>query len=266
VRIEDSRCLVVGGAHRLGYALALSLASSGAHVAVSSRSAAAADSARQEILRLGRRAAAVRGDVATRVDARHLVAQAASDLGGLDVVVFAASGPFTAREPATIGEDEWDASMDVIARGLLFVAQAAREQFLGQTTDTAQTTRASRPREEGTSRAPERGVVVAMTDVAAVQPWPLFAAHCAAKAAQTMVIRVLAKAWTQEGIRVCGVSPGPVDLADDDHRDASLRAASAIPSGSLVSPADVAAAVLLCIASSSMTGATVAVDGGALLR
>jgi len=38
------------------------------------------------------------------------------------------------------------------------------------------------------------GLVVMIEDVAAYQPWPAFAAHCAAKAAQAMLTRTLAKA------------------------------------------------------------------------
>ena len=42
------------------------------------------------------------------------------------------------------------------------------------------------------------GLVVMVEDVAAYQPWPSFAAHCAAKAAQAMLTRVLARALAPE--------------------------------------------------------------------
>src|SRR5207244_1992204 len=54
-----------------------------------------------------------------------------------------------------------------------------------------------------------RGVVVMIEDVAAYQPWPSFAPHCSAKAAQAMLTRVFARALAPE-VRVCGVAPGPV--------------------------------------------------------
>jgi pteridine reductase len=184
------------------------------------------------------------------------VRAAAAALGGLDAVVFAASGAFEPRPPEAIGEHEWDTSMDVLARGLFFVAQAAHEQFLTQPGAAA----------SSASAVPERGVIVALTDVGAVQPWAAFAAHCAAKAAQLMLVRTLAKAWAGDGIRVCGVAPGPVDLTDDLRREASARAAAQLPSGRLIRPQDVAAVVELCITTSGMTGTNVMVDGGALLR
>lgn len=268
MKIEGSRCLVVGGARGLGRQLALSLAADGAPVAVSSRSMAAAEAVRDELLERGARAAAVAGEVSTSSDARHLVAQAAAALGGVDAVVFAASGPFQPRPPQDVSEQEWAASMDVIARGFLFVAQAARARFLQQAqlaADDVSVAPARRP-DEPQSLPAERGVVVAITDIGAVQPWGAFAAHCAAKAAQLMLVRALAKAWATDGVRVCGVAPGPVDLRDDPRREASERAAARLTHGRLVRPEEVASAVRFCIATPSMTGGHVTVDGGALLR
>ena len=46
-------------------------------------------------------------------------------------------------------------------------------------------------------------------DVAAYEPWPSFAPHSAAKAAQAMLTRVFARALAPE-VRVCGIAPGPV--------------------------------------------------------
>jgi len=266
VRIEGCRCLVVGGARRLGREVALSLATQGAAVAVSSRSAAAAENTCGELQALGHRTVAASGDVGTHLDARHLVSRAAAGLGGLDAVVFTASGPFSPKRPELVEEAEWDASMDVLARGLLFVAQAAYEQFMlpGGGEESASASR-RRPGAAEPGPTAERGIIVVITDVAAVQPWAPFVAHCAAKAAQLMVQRVLAKAWAADGVRVCGVAPGPVDLADDERREASVKAARRAPSGRLVAAADVTAAVRLCITSAGMTGTTVTVDGGALL-
>ena len=80
-----------------------------------------------------------------------------------------------------------------------------------------------------------------LEDVAAYQPWPSFAAHCAAKAAQAMLTRTLAKALAPD-VRVCGIaSPGPVALEPGD--DESRRAAETALGGSGL-PDDVADAIL----------------------
>ena len=62
-------------------------------------------------------------------------------------------------------------------------------------------------------------------DVAAYQPWPSFAPHCAAKAAQAMLTRVFARALAPE-VRVCGIAPGPVAVEPEPGGAARRRDAS----------------------------------------
>jgi pteridine reductase len=98
-------------------------------------------------------------------------------------------------------------------------------------------------------------------DVAAYQPWPSFAAHCAAKAAQAMLTRVLARALAPE-IRVCGIAPGSVAVeAEQEER----RAAETLL-GRIGSPEDVAGAVVYLAGADFVTGTTLVVDGGRLLQ
>jgi pteridine reductase len=97
--------------------------------------------------------------------------------------------------------------------------------------------------------------------VAAYQPWPSFAPHCAAKAAQAMLTRVLARALAPE-VRVCGVAPGPVAVPPDQ---VDRRAAETLL-GRVGSPEDVAGAVLFLAASDFITGTSLVVDGGRLLQ
>ena len=52
--------------------------------------------------------------------AADLVAAAAAALGGLDALVYAASGPFVPQQPEQIDEETWDASLDTIAKGFFF--------------------------------------------------------------------------------------------------------------------------------------------------
>jgi NAD(P)-dependent dehydrogenase (short-subunit alcohol dehydrogenase family) len=243
VNVAGARILVVGGVHRLGRALALDLAGHGAALAVSSRTQGEASGAQVAALRAAGApdAAAIAGDVRLPAGAARLVADAHSALGGLDALVYAASGPFVPTPPQEIDEASWDASLDTIAKGFFFTACATRE-----------------------SLAPG-GAIVAITDYLGVQPWASFAAHGAAKAAQIHHVKELARAWAPDGVRVCGVAPGPVDLEDDEHRAATLRAAASVAAERLVTPADVAAAVRFCLETEGVTGVNVAVDNGSLV-
>jgi pteridine reductase len=178
------------------------------------------------------------GDVSRPDEARALVARAVTELGGLDLLVNAAGEGFAPKDVADLDEADWDSALGATAKGTFFVTQAAAPHL----------------RES-------RGVVVNIEDVAAYEPWPSFAAHSAAKAAQAMLTRVFARALAPE-VRVCGVAPGAVAVeAGQEER----RAAETLL-GRVGSPADVAAAVLYLARAEYVTGTTLVVDGGRLLQ
>jgi pteridine reductase len=178
------------------------------------------------------------GDVSDPAQARTLVERAVAELGGLDLLVNAAGEGFAPKPVDELTEADWDAAFGATAKGSFFVTQAA----------------APRLRES-------RGCVVMIEDVAAYQPWPSFAAHCAAKAAQAMLTRVLARALAPE-VRVCGVAPGSVAVEPGQEE----RRAAETLLGRIGSPEDVAGAVAYLASADFVTGATVVVDGGRLLQ
>jgi pteridine reductase len=104
------------------------------------------------------------------------------------------------------------------------------------------------------------GLVVMIEDVASFQPWASFAAHCAAKAAQAMLTRVLAKALAPE-IRVCGIAPGTVATAPELEE----KRAGETVLGRIGTPQDVADAVVYLLDARFVTGSTIFVDGGRLI-
>ena len=178
------------------------------------------------------------GDLGRAGEARALAERAADQLGGLDLLVHAASEGFEPRPIEEVDEAVWERAFGATAKGAFFVVQAAAPHL---------------------RRA--RGVVVMIEDVAAYQPWPSFAPHCAAKAAQAMLTRVLARALAPE-VRVCGVAPGPVAVAPEQlqrrARETLLRRVG--------SPEDVADAVAYLAGAAFVTGTTLVVDGGKLLE
>jgi 3-oxoacyl-[acyl-carrier protein] reductase len=232
--------LVAGGARRVGRAIALDLAEAGADVAISYHSSqSAAMETHHRIASLGRGTAAVQADVSDPTLAAQMVERAHDALGGLDVYVHCPSGGFVPRPPAEIDERTWDDALDTTAKGFFFAAQTAHRLMA----------------ESG------GGVVVAITDVAGLQPWPAFAAHGAAKAALIHLVKTLALAWGRDGVRVCGVAPGPVLMPDEGGGDAEETAL-----GRLGTPADVCQAVRFAIEADFVTGQNIITDGGRLLR
>jgi pteridine reductase len=178
------------------------------------------------------------GDVSRPDDARALVSRAIANLGGLDLLVNGASEGFAPKSVLELTEANWDLAFGATAKGSFFVTQAAAPHL----------------RESG-------GTVVMIEDVAAYQPWPSFAAHCAAKAAQAMLTRVFARALAPE-VRVCGVAPGPVAV---EPQQIDRRAAETLL-GRVGSPEDVAQAVVFLARADFVTGTSLVVDGGRLLQ
>jgi len=178
------------------------------------------------------------GDVAQVEQARGLVARAVERLGGLDLLVNAAGEGFAPKPLDELDETDWDAAFGATAKGSFFVSQAAAPHL-----------RAS------------RGCIVMLEDVAGYQPWPSFAAHSAAKAAQAMLTRALARALAPE-VRVCGVAPGPVAVEPGQEE----RRAAETLLGRIGSPDDVASAVVYLAGADFVAGSTLFVDGGRMLQ
>src|SRR5262249_5263558 len=178
------------------------------------------------------------GDLADAAAARRPVERAADELGGLDLLVNAAGEGFVPKPVDEVTEADWDAALGATAKGSFFVTQASARHL----------------REGG-------GVVVMIEDVAAYEPWPSFAPHSAAKAAQAMLTRVFARALAPE-VRVCGVAPGPVavEAGQEDRRAVNTLL------GRIGSPDDVADAVLYLAGASFVTGSSLVVDGGTMLQ
>ena len=178
------------------------------------------------------------GDLSDPGATRALVARASEELGGLDLVVHAAGEGFVAQPVEAVTEEDWDAAFGATAKGSFFLAQAAAPHL----------------------RESDLGLIVLIEDVAAYQPWPSFAPHSAAKAAQAMLTRVLARALAPD-VRVCGVAPGTVAVEPGQEE----RRAAETVLGRIGTPEDVAEAVSYLVRAPFVTGSTLVVDGGRLL-
>ncbi len=180
----------------------------------------------------------VHGNIAEVESARAIVQTAAEELGGLDLLVHAASEGFRPKPVEEITEDDWDSAFGATAKGGFFVTQAAAPLL----------------RES-------RGVVIMIEDVMGLEPWPSFAPHSAAKAALSMLTKVFARALAPE-VRVCGIAPGPVAVEPEQ---VERRAAESLL-GTIGTPEDVAEAVLYLAGAKFVTGSTLVMDGGRLLK
>ena len=244
VRLDGKVALVTGASRGIGLAVAEALAASGASVMLSSRKAEALEAATD----------ALEGDVAWSVanagdpdDAAACVAATVERFGRLDVLVNnAATNPY---HGPTLGIDlaAFDKTVQVNWRGPLVWTQQAWEAWM---------------RDEG-------GVVCNVASIGAMATEGGIGVYNGTKAALVHLTRQLASELAP-GVRVNAVAPGLVrtDMARALWEPNEERIAAHVPLGRLGEPVDVArAAVFLCSdAASWITGTTLTVDGGMLLR
>ena len=231
--------LVTGGARRIGRAIALAAHKSGYAVAIqANRSAAEAEALRDEIARAGGRAAVVRADLSDHAAVAALIAAAAAAVGPLTLLVNNAA----MFEPDAIGALEvkrFDRQFAVNLRAPLFLSEAFAAQA---------------PRNANSS-------IVNILDQRVLKLTPHFVSYTLAKSALHTATQMLAQALAPN-VRVNAVAPGPTMASARQQAEDFARQAAAVPLGHGPSPDEIAAAVIYLAGAQSVTGVTLAVDGG----
>ena len=250
---EGKKALVTGGGRGLGRAVALAFARQGADVAIAARSRDELDSVAGEIRSLGRRASVHVVDLADTEKAMDLVKAAATELGGLDVLVNNAGGIL--EMPGAIGPlaettiEAFDAMYAVNVRSPLFAAREAHRIMAKQG---------------------RGGAILNIVSIDAVFPAPTEGIYGSAKAALVNITKVLAYEAGSDRVRVNAIAPGVVEtrLTEAWLKTEEQRAdrASFYPINRVGVPDDVAgAAVYLCSDEAGwVSGNVLYVTGGQL--
>lgn len=230
---------VTGGASGIGLATARLLAERGAEVAVLDLNPSGVPAP----------LAGVRTDVRDDTSVRAAVQEAAERVGGIDVLVNNA-GIGAAGTIEDNADDEWRGVFEVNVFGMVRVTRAALPYL----------------RMSGSAAIVNTGSIVATAGL------PNRALYSSSKGAVSALTHAMAADHLPDGIRVTCVHPGTADTpwvqrllaaADDPAAErAALEARQ--PSGRLVSPEEVAAAIayLASPLASATTGTSLDVDGG----
>lgn len=245
----DGRVAVVTGASRgLGAAIALGLAEAGADVAAVA-SSEQVEETRERVAALGRRATAIRLDLARPGAAEAVMTAALAAFGRVDILVNGAG--VIRRAPALeVTEADWDAVINLNQRAVFFLSQAAARDMATR----------------------KKGKIITIASLLSFQGGILVPAYAASKAAVAGLTKALANEWAPMGIGVNAIAPGYMAtkltqaLRDDPDRDAAIR--ERIPAGRWGRPEDLAGAAVFLASDASdyVQGQTLAVDGGWLAR
>lgn len=249
MQLAGKAALVAGGAVRVGKAITLMLAEQGADVAIVYHTSESGAAETAQVARaFGVQAIAIRCDVAAVNDVEAMAHTVAETLGGVDVIVNAASlfaaTPVSPRAggPAALDAaavEKWQRVTRILVDGPWYVTTALLPMM----------------------RARGGGVVVNILDLAAWKPWRGFAAHTAGKAALLGLTRQMALELAPS-IRVNGVAPGPVLPPPAYPPERIAAAARRTLLGRWGTPEDVAHAVRYLIEADYVTGEVLFVDGG----
>ena len=245
--LEGKRVLITGGSSGIGRAAAIGAARHGADVAINyAGNDAAANEVVREIEGLGRRAIAIKGDVAEHSTAAAFVGQAADALGSIDVFVSNAGicpfHGFLDMPPET-----FERTMRVNLHGAYYMVQAAANRMV----------------EQGRG-----GAIVAVSSISALVGGEFQTHYTPTKAGIHSLMQSTAIALGRHGIRCNSVLPGTIltDINKDDLADVGKRErmAARVPLGRLGAPDDLAGPIVFLASDMAryVTGAALLVDGG----
>ncbi len=187
-RLMGRKALITGGDSGMGRAAAIAFAREGADVAINYLPAEEEDA--QQVIKLikdaGRKAVAIPGDLRDEAFCQHLVAEAVSGLGGLDILVSNAGRQQSHQSIMDISTEQFDWTMKTNIYAPFWIIKAALPHL-----------------KPGSA-------IIGTTSEQADNPSADLYDYAQTKAATTNYVRSLAKQLGHLGIRVNGVAPGPI--------------------------------------------------------
>jgi NAD(P)-dependent dehydrogenase (short-subunit alcohol dehydrogenase family) len=256
LHLEGKLALVTGGSKGIGLAVVRALAEEGAQVVAGARSSS------DDLSQLAKQYPVhfVPVDLGTTDGPAHLVAEAVSTIGGLDILVNNVGAAHTRVNGfLSVTDQDWTESLTITFLAAVRTTHAALSHLLDRKAST----------------------IVTICSVNSYLPDPAVIDYSAAKAALVNFCKALSKEVGPRGVRVNTVSPGPVatDLwlgkdgvaatiasaAGGETAEAvAQRAAAGMLTGRFTRPEEVADLVVLLASdrAGNVTGSDLVIDGG----
>ena len=233
--------LITGAAKRLGRAIALDFAASGAAIAVHYRhSASEAAAVVRQIEQAGGCARAFAAELTDAGQVARLVDQTVEAFGRLDVLIACAAG-FRRTPWSQVSEADWDAMIDGNLKSTFLLARQCAGRM-----------------DPGSS-------IVTFGDWSGLRAYRDYLPYCVSKAGVIALTKALALELAPD-IRVNCICPGTVLPPDHADQAALDRIRAATPLAKIGSPQEIVAAVRFLVCDSSFTtGVVLPVDGGRLI-
>lgn len=242
--LRGKRALVTGASRGIGRAIAECFADKGADVAICARTAKDVEATVAALRRKGVNSTGDCVDVANGADLAAWVAQAAQELGGLDIVVSNVSYGGGGRTSIA----DWRANFEIDILGAVHTVEAALPHL----------------RQAG-------GSFIFIGSTAGVETYGIAQPYNVVKAGILNYSNGLSQMHAARQVRFNVISPGPVhfpggvwERVREAAPDRFEAVKASIPMGRMATPQDIAAAALFLAspAAAYVTGINLVVDGG----
>jgi len=243
-RLTGKRAVITGGDSGIGRAVAIAYAREGADVLIAylDEDDDAADVARL-VEQEGRKCVLARGDLSDPAHCRSVIDRAATEFGGIDILVSNAAYQMSHDSLDEISDDEWDYTFRINVGAYFHLVKAAVPHM------------------------PPGASIIGSSSVNSDMPSPQLAPYAATKAAIANFSASLAQLLGDKGIRVNCVAPGPIWTPLIPSTMPPQKVASFgenTPLGRAGQPAELAPVYVLLASDegSYISGARIAVTGG----
>jgi 2,4-dienoyl-CoA reductase [(3E)-enoyl-CoA-producing], peroxisomal len=242
--LKGKVAFITGGGSGINFGVAKALAAHGASIAIMGRREDVLKASSEELSKFGVKTYYKSGDVRDPEACEAAIKGAVAALGGLDILVNGAAGNFLSP-PESLSPNGFKTVIDIDLNGTFNMCRFAFEHLKG------------------------RNALILNISATLHYVGTLFQSHVsAAKAGIDALTLNLAAEWGKDGIRVCGIAPGPIGDTEGMRRlapgEAGKKLEATIPLGRFGSTEDIglAAVFLASSAASYITGETLVVDGG----
>ncbi len=243
--LTGKTALVTGSSRGIGRAIAVSLATAGADVVITSRTLASLQPVQEELAATGRRVLAVQLDVRNRESIRAMALTALEHFARVDILVNNAGTNI--RTPALdLTWEQWDQVLETNLKGVFFCCQAFAGGML----------------QRGWGR------IINIGSATCLNAYPHITAYCASRGGILQMTKSLAAEWGPGGVTCNVLAPGwcrteQTRVLWEDPEWVKMIAAR-IPVGRIAEPEEMGAAAVFLASECSgyVNGELFMVDGG----
>lgn len=243
-RLKGKKAVITGGDSGIGRAVAIAYAREGADVLISYlREDGDARETARYVMEAGRKAVLVAGDLQAPDHCRTVIAEAVSELGGIDILVNNAAHQASFKSIEEISDEEWELTFKVNIHAMFYLTKAAVPHM--------------KP----------GSCIINTASINSDAPNPTLLAYATTKGAIHNFTAGLAQMLAANDIRANAVAPGPIWtplIPSTLPRDAVANFGKQVPMKRPGQPVELATAYVMLAdpLSSYVSGATIAVTGG----